>query len=377
MKETCRILFSLLIVHLGLLFPPLRFPASLFLLGFLPGYVLVETLALWSGSFSAAVGSVGLSLLLSPLLVTIGSLVIQRFEVWVILLSLDVYFVMLLLFRKKQGPVVYEEDPVGRIIGPLLFVILGAVGFYLDLTGLGPYCDDWTYLHGVIKEISRNMPPLDPEASDWPLRYPWVFYTFYAALHQLGAVTVWRVLETIPVMTGFAFLGIICLILTRLVPEKEAAVWVIAFLVLGRETGWVVKGMMGGGWEPFYPFENWLALQVHSVYAFLWGGWYLLPSLIPFLFVIYFLIRYGKEGKPKDFFLSLGICAVGCLFHPAYYLFFMIGFWGWTTSLWLKKGFSRFPLWFLLTPLPYLCTFYLFGGGQHLDNSAFSNPYGG
>jgi hypothetical protein len=138
--------------------------------------------------------------------------------------------------------------------------------------------------------------------------------------------------------------------------KNLAGIWAVVFLAFGRNLGWVLKGLLGGGWEPTYPVAG---VQVLTGYTLVWG-WYTLPGLLPVLGSWYFLIRYLGQGvAKKDLLLSLGIGAVGPFFHPVYFLGFLTGRLLWVILRILTGCFQfRLLLWFL-TPLPFLFLFYL------------------
>lgn len=353
-------LLLLVLAHLGLLIPPLRFPAAVFLVGFLPGYLIVERLALWREPLFAAVGSLGLSFLTAPIMALPGCLLFQEVHEFIILISMDVFLLVLIGLPEgvKRGG--YGETAQGPLLGLLLLGIASGVFVYLDLTGMGPYSEDWTYLFGVIKELSRRMPPRDPEASFLLLKYPWFSYFYYALLHRLGGVSAWKVLEFVPALFSFVLLGLVYMILFQITRKRGPGLWAIIFLTVGRETEWVIRGLLGLGWDPFFPFDlGWAEEQTFTVYAFLWG-WYLLPNTLAPLTALFFLIRHEQEGNKSDFWVSWGACALSCFFHPAYYLGFMIGF-----SLWLlfqvaKRKFRFSWLLYYTAFLPYFLTFFLF-----------------
>jgi hypothetical protein len=350
----------ILSANLGLLLPPLRFPAAVFLVCFLPGYFLVERTSLWKDPLFAAIGSVGLSFMLAPFITLPGCILFQKVNSLIITLSLDLYLIGMLCSFWGRGRNQYGEVHHSPLLVPLLLLVCSWVFVYMDLTKLGPYSEDWTYLFGIIKELSRNMPPQDPEASFLPLRYPWFAYFLFALLHRLGGVSPWNVLEFIPAFLSFVYLGLAYMILYRATGNKSAGLWAILFLAVGRETEWVIRGFLGLGWSPGYDFDpGWAELMTFTGYSILWG-WYLLPSMIPPLMAWFFLIRYIQEAQKKDYWFSLGICAVSCFFHPAYYIGFMIGFSCWVVFQWLQKKFDPWLLLFFLAFLPYFFTFFLY-----------------
>jgi hypothetical protein len=351
------LLFS---ANLGLFLPPIQLLAALFLAGFLPGYVLVERFSIWKNPLFAAVGAFGLSFLLSPFITLPGCILFQKVNNVILLFSLNLFILGLIWSFKGRERHGYGEKTHSRFLFPLLILVCGGVFIYLDITRSGPYCDDWTYLFGIVKELSRNMPPHDPEASFQILKYPWFFYFNYALVHRLGGVTIWKVFELIPAVMSFVFLGLVYMVILQATKNKEAGLWAILFLALGRESTWFFNGFQGLTWNPFIKYDSWLDLQVYSGYALLWGGWYLLPSIIPPLFSLFFLIRYHQEQQKRDFWISLGACAVSCFFHPAFYLGFLLGFSGWIVFLWVRKGFNPWLLLFYLAFIPYFVTFYFY-----------------
>jgi hypothetical protein len=353
-------LLWLLAAHLGLWNSPLRFPAAVFLIGFLPGYVIQERFSLWKDPLFAAVGSVGLSFLLTPLLVLPVAFLLGKVHEAVIIFSLDIFFLMMMWGKAVKKRIEYNEKNHSPLLPFLLLIILSGIFAYMDLTGLGPYSEDWIYLFGILKELSRNMPPQDPEASFLLMKYPWVSYFYSALLHRLGGVSAWKVLEFVPVLFGFVFLGLVYMIIVQATGKKGAGIWAIVFMTIGRESEWVIRSLQGWGWDPFFSFDpGWAELQTFSVYSLLWG-WYLPPNLIGPLFALYFFIRYDQRGMAKDLWFSWGACALSCFFHPAYYLGFMIGYFLWIGLQMLRKRFRLAWLLFYAAFLPYFLTFFLF-----------------
>jgi len=352
-------LLWLLAAHLGLCIPPLRFPAAVFLIAFLPGYVIQERFSLWKDPLFAAVGSVGLSFLLSPLLVLPAALLFGKVKEAVIVFSLDIFFLGMIWGQAAKDRVTYGEKHHSPLLPFLLLMIISGIFLYLDLTGLGPYSEDWIYFLGIVKELSRNMPPQDPEASFLLMKYPWVSYFYSALLHRLGGVSAWKVLELVSVLFGFIFLGLVYMIIVQVTGKRWAGIWAVFFLTIGRETEWFIRGIQGLGWDPFYAFDpGWAELQAFSVYSLIWG-WYLPPNLIVPLLALYFFIRYDQFGEKKDFWFSWGACALSCFFHPAYYLGFMIGYSLWIGLQLLQKRFRSPWLLFYAAFLPYFLTFFL------------------
>ncbi|MEW6186936.1 MAG: hypothetical protein AB1585_14475 [Thermodesulfobacteriota bacterium] len=350
----------ILSANIGLLLPPLRFPAAVFLICFLPGYFLVERTSLWKDPLFAAIGSVGLSFLLAPFITLPGCILFQKVNSLILTLSLDLYLIGMLFLLKGRERNPYGEDHHSPFLFPLLLLVCGWVFVYMDFTKLGPYSEDWTYLFGVVKELSRNMPPRDPEASFLLLKYPWVSYFFFALIHRLGGVSAWKVLEFMPTLLSFIFLGVVYMILFQATKNRMAGLWAILFLAVGRETEWIFRGFLGLGWSPGYHLDpGWAELLTFTGYSLLWG-WYLLPSMIPPLMAWFFLVRYEQESQKKDYWFSLGICAASCFFHPAYYLGFLIGFSCWLVFQWLTKKFDLWLLLFYFSFIPYYVTFFLY-----------------
>ncbi|MEW6186938.1 MAG: hypothetical protein AB1585_14485 [Thermodesulfobacteriota bacterium] len=351
------LLFS---ANLGLFLPPIRFLAALFLVFFLPGYVLVERYSLWKNPLFAVVGALGLSFLLSPFITLPGCIIFQKVNTFLLIVSLDLFVLGFIWSSKGKERKGYPEKNHSPLLFPLLMLICAWVFVYLDITKSGPYCDDWTYLFGIVKELSRNMPPHDPEASSLTLKYPWFFYFNYALIHRLGGNSLWKIFDLVPPMMGFIFLGLAYMIILQATKSKGAGLGAILFLALGRESAWILHGIQGLGWRPFVAYDSWLDLQIFSGFSLLWGGWYLLPSMVPFLFSWFFLIRYHQEQQPKDYWFSWGTCAAGCFFHPAYYLGFMLGFSCWLLFQWARKRFDPWLLLFYFAFFPYFLTFFFY-----------------
>jgi hypothetical protein len=133
-------LVLILLTNLGLLLPPLRFTASLALIGFLPGYLIVERLALWKDPLFAAVGSLGISFLISPLIVLPGCIIFHQVNAWIIACSLNLFlFGMVYLLRGRER-IYYQEKDHSPWLPPMMVLVCGWVFVYLDITALGPYC---------------------------------------------------------------------------------------------------------------------------------------------------------------------------------------------------------------------------------------------
>ena len=350
----------LLLTDIGLWLAPLRFPASLMLAGFLPGYMIVERLALWKDPFFAAVGSMGISLLISPLIVIPGSFFFHQVNPWIIAVSLNLFLLgMTALFRGRERVHYRAESPRPWLV-LLMVLICSWVFIYVDITGLGPYCSDWTYLFGIVKELSRNMPPHDPEASLLPLRYQWGFWLFYGLVHRLSGLSLWEVFKWASVYSSFIFMGLIYQILFLATKNHAAGLWGILLFAIGRHSEWIIQGLFGHGWRPVYlTHMSYEFIQAITGYAFLWG-WYTLPGLIPPLLSFFFLIRYVQENRKTDLWFSLGACSIGPFFHPVYYFGFLGGLSLLLLYLLIKKKFDPRLLLFYLTFLPYFLTFYLY-----------------
>jgi|GEM_PF-1463768 len=352
-------LLLILSADVCLFIPPLRFIGALALIAFLPGYFLVERLTLFSQPLHAAIGSVFLSLLLSPLISFPGCLLFHKVTPFLIALSQNLFLLAMAYTLKGKGKVHYPEKPPA-LLAPTLILICTWVFFYLDLTGIGPYSEDWTYLFGILKETSRAMPPRDPEASFLPLRYPWGFYFLYGLLHRLGGLSAWKVLEFVPVINTFSFLGLIYLILVQTTLRPAVGFWGLLLFTVGIQSEWILRGFLGYGFDPGFNFNlHWEEAQALTGYTFLWG-WYLLPALLPPLSAFYFLIRYLQEKRKGDLFIALGACSLGPFFHPVYYLGFLAGFSLWLIFLGLKGERDFRLLAFYGTVIPYALTFYLY-----------------
>ncbi len=350
----------ILSANIGLLIPPLRFAASLLLISFLPGYLLVERMSLWKNPLFAAIGSIGCSFLLSPVITLPGCILFQKVNAAIIALSLDLFLLGMLFSFKNRKRIAYQEKNHSPLLAPLLILICSWVFIYLDIAKLGPYAEDWAYLFGIFKELSRNMPPQDPEASFLLLKYPWGFYFFYALIHRLGGISAWNTLEFVPVLLSFVYLGMVYMILFQATRMRTAGLWAIVFLTIGRQTEWVWRGLQGLGWHPGWNNDlAWSELQTFTGYSLLWA-WYLPASVIPPLITLFFLIRYQQEQQKKDYWVSLGACSISCFFHPAYYLGFLIGFSCWLFFQWLRKRFDPWLFLFFFAFIPYFLTFYLY-----------------
>ncbi|MEW6186935.1 MAG: hypothetical protein AB1585_14470 [Thermodesulfobacteriota bacterium] len=355
-------LYLLLIfsADLGLLIQPLRFLSAMILVGLLPGYLVVQRLKIWKDPFFATVGSLGISLLVSPLIVLPGCILFRQVNSWIIAVSLNLFFFMMLCRRKGRERVYYYEREHPLWLPLLMILICGWVMVYLDITGLGPYCTDWTYLFGIVKELSRNMPPLDPEASFLPLRYQWGFWFFYAILHRLGDLSVWKVFEWASVYSSFIFMGLVYMVLFQATKNRAAGFWAIVLFAVGRHSEWIIRGFQGLGWVPgYYDHMSYEYVQAITGYSLLWG-WYSLPGLIPPLAAFYFLIRHFQEHRRKDLWLSLGATSISPFFHPIYYFGFLGGLSILLVFLLIKKEFRIRLLLFYLTFIPFSLTFFLF-----------------
>lgn len=350
----------ILAVDLGLFLSPLRFISTVLLVGFLPGYLVVRRLRLWADPFFAAVGSLGISFLISPLIVLPGCLIFGQVHPLIIAVSLNLFLLVMVFTLRKTVEIGFPRREHHPRLPLLMAVICLWVFFYLDLTGLGPYCTDWTYLAGIVAELSRHMPPKDPEASFLLLRYQWGFWFFYALLHRLGDLSIWKVLEWASVYGSFIFMGIVYLILYQATKSHGAGFWAIFLFAVGRHTEWIIRGFFGEGWRPIYDTHmSYEFVKAITGYAFLWG-WYTLPGLIPPLTAFYFLIRYLQENRRTDLWLSLGACSISPFFHPIYYFGFLGGFSLLLLLMILRKEFHKPLLLFYLTFLPFFLTFYLF-----------------
>jgi hypothetical protein len=244
---------------------------------------------------------------------------------------------------------------------PFLMILIGGwVMVYLDITGLGPYCSDWTYLFGIVKELSRNMPPMDPEASFLTLKYQWGFWFFYALLHRLGDLSVWKVFEWASVYSSFIFLGLVYMVLFQATKNRWAGFWAIVLFAVGRHSEWIIQGLFGHGWWPeYFTHMSYEYVQAITGYSLLWG-WYTLPGLIPPLLAFFFLIRYIQVHQKEDLLLSLGACSISPFFHPIYYFGFLGGFSIFLIFLVINKEFKPKLLSFYLTFIPFFLTFFLF-----------------
>ncbi|MEW6184820.1 MAG: hypothetical protein AB1585_03670 [Thermodesulfobacteriota bacterium] len=354
------LILLLLSANLCLFLPPLRFIAALALICFLPGYFLAERLSLWKNPLFAAVGSVSLSMLISSLVPLPACWLFGRVQPSLIALSLDLFLFLILFSFKKEPEHDYPETDHHPLLGPLLVLIGLWVFIYMDYTKLGPFSEDWAYLFGITKELSRNMPPYDPEASFLYLKYPWGFYFIYGLIHRLSGISSWRVLEFIPVLIDFGFLGMVYMVIFQATRNKVSGLWAIIFMTVGTQSEWVFRGLWGYGWNPAFSFNlHWEEAQALTGYTVLWG-WYILPSLLPPLTAFYFLIRYHQEKHHRDLYLSLAACAIGPYFHPVFYLGFLAGLSFFILSQWMKKIFDPKLFLYALTFIPYFLTFYLF-----------------
>jgi hypothetical protein len=350
----------ILMTDLSLFLPPLRFAGSLLLICLLPGYFLAERLALWRNPLFAAVGSVGFSFLLSPLLTLPGCWLFHEINPWIIVIPINLFLLGLLFSQKNKTRVQYPAKEHSPFLPLLMMGICSWVFIYLDVTKLGPFAEDWTYLFGIIKELSRNMPPRNPENSFQLLKQPWGIWFLYALIHRLGGISAWQVLEFIPVPLSFVFMGFVYMVVYQITKDRQAGIWAILLLAIGRHSEWVIRGFQGLGWHPgYYTRMSWEFVQGVTGYSFLWG-WYTLPGLIPPLMAFYFLIRYIQENAKKDLYLSLGICSVAPFFNPSLYLGFLVGL----SLLFLFQSmankFRLFFFLFYLTFIPYFLTFYLY-----------------
>ena len=345
---------------MGLLIPPLRFIASLMLIGFLPGYSLVERLILWKNPLFAAVGSIGLSFLISPLITLPGCILFNKVNSLLIAISLNLFLLGMAYALKGRERVAYPEKDHSPLLLPLMILICSWIFIYMDMTKLGPYTEDWPYLFGIIKELSRSMPPKNPEASFLLLQQPWGFWFLFALIHRLGGLSAWKVLEFIPVLLSFAFMGFVYMILFLTTKNKEAGLWAIILMAIGRHSEWAIRGSQGLGWKPgYFTHMPWMFIQCVTGYSFLWG-WYTLPGLLPPLTAFFFLIRYQQEKQKKDLFFSLGACLISPFFHPVYYFGFMGGFSVILFIQWLRRKWDPWLLVYYLTFLPYYLIFVLY-----------------
>lgn len=353
-------LVLILLTDLGLLWPPLRFMASLILIGFLPGYFIVERLALWKNPLFATIGSLGISFLISPLIVLPGCFLFQQVNAWIIVLSLNSFLLGMICLLRGRERIHYPEKDHSPWLPLMMVFICLWIFIYLDITGLGPYCSDWTYLFGIVKELSRNMPPHDPEASILPLRYQWVFWFFYALLHRLSGLSVWKVLEWGSVYSSFIFMGVVYMLLYQATKNRVTGLWGILLFAIGRHSEWIIQGLFGHGWRPGYVTHmSYEYIQAITGYSLLWG-WYTLPGLLPPLLSFFFLIRYLQENRKTDLWFSLGACSISPFFHPVYYFGFLGGFSILLIVLFVKKEFKPWLLLYYLTFLPFFLTFYLY-----------------
>jgi hypothetical protein len=344
--------------NIGFLLPQTRLMAALLLICLLPGYLFSERLRLWKDPFFAAVGSLSLSFFLSPLIILPACLVWGTINVFIIYCSLNIFLLVLTFLPKNEARILYQGEEHHSLVALLIFFVCLWVVLYDDLTGFGPYCEDWIYFSGIINELSRNFPPRNPEASFLHLKQPWGFWLVFAMIHKLGDISVWKLLEIMSVLFSFIFLGWIYKITLETTENHLAGASAILFLSLSRHLGWILKGFSGRGWIPWFDL-GYQHLYVATGYSLLWG-WYALPALLPLLASLYFFIRYVKENKKLNLFLSLGICSIGPFFHPAYYLAFLTGLSIFIFISVLRKNFRRTFLLFYLTFLPYFLTFYLY-----------------
>jgi hypothetical protein len=359
--DSRRFLFVLMLsANLCLILPPLRFIGALLLICFLPGYFLVERLSLWKNPLFAAIGSICLSILISSLIPLPACWFFGQVTAILIALSLDLFLFLILLSFKTASLPDYPEKDHHPLLGPLLILIGLWVFIYMDFTKLGPFSEDWAYLFGITKELSRNMPPYDPEASFLFLKYPWGFYFIYGLIHRLGGISAWKVLEFIPVLVDFGFLGMVYMVIFQATRNKVSGLWAVIFMAVGTQSEWVLRGFMGYGWDPSFSYNlHWEEAQALTGYTVLWG-WYILPSLLPPLAAFFFLIRYHQEKHHRDLYLSLVACSVGPYFHPVFYLGFLAGLSFFILSQWMKKIFDPKLFLYALTFVPYFLTFYLF-----------------
>ncbi len=304
-KVFTRYFLLILAANLGLFIPPLRLVSALFLLCFLPGYLFVERLSLFQEPLFAAVGSVGFSLLLAPFITLPGCLLLGWIDLWMVLGSLDLFLLGLAGSFWKSQPRVYSRTPSSPLLAPILVLICGGIFIYLDHTRFGPYSEDWVYLFGIIKACARGLPPQDPEASFLLLKYPWIPYYFYALVHRLGDISPWKVLEILSVVQCFVFLGLAYMLVFLVTGNRNAGLWTVVFLAVGKQSQWILRGLQGQGWHPSWDANpGWAELHAFSGYKVIWG-WYYLPNMIPILMTLFFFIRYQKEGQGRDFWLSL------------------------------------------------------------------------
>jgi hypothetical protein len=353
-------LFLTVLTDVGLALPPLRFISALMLLGFLPGYFIVQRARLWEDPFSAWIGSLGISFLVSPLIVLPACLILGRVTPWPIIFSINLFLLGMTFWLRGGERFTFSGDKGHPHLPTVLAVICFWVLLYLDLTGLGPYCSDWTYLAGIVKEFSRHMPPRDPEASFLLLRYQWGFWFFYGLLHRLSDLSVWRVLAWGSVYGSFIFLGLLYLLVYQVTKDRLAGFWAVLLFAVGRHSEWIIQGLFGQGWRPAYVTHmSYEFIKALTGYALLWG-WYTLPGLIPPLLAFYFLVRHVEEGRRTDLWCSLGACSISPFFHPIYYFGFLGGFSLLLFFQVLRREFHPRLLLFYLTFIPFFLTFYLF-----------------
>ena len=350
----------ILLTDLGLFIPPLRFIASLMLIGFLPGYFLVERLTLWKNPLFAAVGALGISFLISPLITLPGSLLFRQVTSLLIAISLNLFLLGMVYTLRGRERVAYPEKDHSPWLSPLMILVCSWVFIYVDITKLGPYTEDWSFLLGIIKELSRSMPPKNPEAPFLLLKQPWGFWIPFALIHQLGGLSAWKVMEFLPVILSFTFLGLVYMILFQATKNKEAGLWAIVLLAIGRHSEWVIRGFQGLGWTPdYHTHMPWMFIQCVTGYTFLWG-FYTLPGLLPPLLAFFFFIRYQQEKQKIDLYFSLGACSIAPFFHPVYYLGFLSGFSVILLFQWLRRKWDPRLLFYYLTFLPYYLAYYLY-----------------
>lgn len=337
-------------------------------LAFVPGFFFsCFILKIKKSYYHLVVFSATFSFIFSPIVTLPAALIVGQATPFVIIGSITVFCLTCVAIGQSTAFNYQPEENISPSKINLLAIggVLVLIGFILTpymvravKSGMFHYAhtDDLVYLRGIVLELSRQLPPVNPAASFATLNQTWGIWYFYALLHNLTGISIHIILVISCFYLSFILINLINLFVLDLFGNVFTGV--LGVLLLFDFTSSLLLWFWDNVIAKYHLAPVYLTkrkmLRAFSYFPYITDkSYYMSPAAIMIILSLYLILKSKAEERKTSFYLACIVLSCFPFFHAGYYLLFLgaISFW----LLWeyFKKSLNYRNLWYLITPLPF------------------------
>jgi hypothetical protein len=343
--------------------------SGILLLTFVPGYFFcVFILKIKNSFYHLLVFSAVFSFIFTPLITLPLALVVGQATKSVIIVSIALFSLACFIIGRKTSlsfqigdnafPSVWSLIVVAGML--VIAMIMLSPSVKMDISSAHfyyPHSVDLTYLRAIVVELSKNIPPYNPEASFSSLNQTWGFWYFYTLMYNLTNIPIYVIFHISSFYLTFIVLNLVNIFAVEFFKNSFAGIWSILLLVDSASILFFdIWNKIIIKLKSFLVIPAVLQQEIRMPYFFPYitsKSYYMSPAVIMIILCLFLILKFLQERQKSYLYLTFIVLSTFPFFHAGYYLVFLSSVAALLLWQLVNKKLELHNLLYLATPLPF------------------------